>query len=199
MTPTPRTITMAGAERGRVRPEWPVTVRVMDDEGRLSEESAKLVLVPPKWEQRFSAWALRYLSQPHLYGGGPVPPDDLAVEEALLKLCYALRKADGTQRFPFPQNLFDETTKAFNPKLLETLEIRDYLAPGEPARLAREYRLFVDVEAPPALSAEDFARLVDEGKDSSLRTLLLRHGSSAILPVLRGMEGLYRASEATSG
>lgn len=190
---------MHGAETGRARPEWPVTVRTVDEEtGRLSEESLKLVFVPQKWEQRFAAWALRYLSQAHLFGGA-VPEDDRYVEESLLKLSYALRKADGQQRFPFPQNLFDETRRTFNADLLNTLEIRDQLAPGEAARLAREYRTFLAVECSPSPSQAEWEALVEEGKTESLRTLLLRRGSSAILPALPGLDALYRASAPTSG
>lgn len=190
---------MHGAERGRCRPEWSVTVTTMDDEGRLTEESLKLVLVPPKWEQRFSAWAQRYLNQPHLYDGQSIPPDDVAVEESLLGLCFALRRADGTQRFPFPQNLFDENKRTFNPALLNDLEIRDHLAPGESMRLAREYTLFVRAEASPQLTEAEFVGLVEEGKSLSLKTLLLQRGSLAILRALPGLEGLYRASDPGNG
>ena len=189
-----------GAERGHCRPEWPVTVRIMDeDTGAISEESCKFVLVPPKWQQRFSAWAWRYLAQPHLFAGGPIPDEDKAAEENILMLAYALRTKDGAQRFPFPQTLFDEGSKKFDPAQLNNLDIRDQMPPTEQFRLLREYNAFRDAEVPPQPSKEQWEALLNEGKSESLRTLLLRHGSSAILPVLRGLESLWRASQDGSG
>ena len=101
--------------------------------------------------------------------------------------------ADGTVRlspqsplFPLPAGVSDPETGKLNIKLAGSLPLWD-LADGQLQRLREEYGLLLATETPPSISHEKWEAIVSAAGKSSLTTLRLQHGSSALIQVLHGM------------
>jgi hypothetical protein len=74
--------------------------------------------------------------------------------------------------------------------VVSTLPLHDAVE-GQLGRLAREYEILKECETPVALSHSQWEAIVNEGKDESLRSLVSRHGSSALIQVLHGLGSAY--------
>jgi hypothetical protein len=152
---------------------------------------AALRLLRQREQQRCHDIARQYLAS---RGDGTVSLSSLATLTNLLGMHLALvvpSIGPGRATTLFPNALAgltnDKGKIVDNAALLiESLPLQD-LAEGQLDALASEYDLLRTTETPAAITHEQWERIVAEGKAESLRTLILRHGSSALIQVLHGM------------
>jgi len=188
------TPTLSGAERGKVQPyrKVPDGLYLLDgDTGALRNVQCALRLVGERRLSAFRGYVQQYLSKK---GTGEYDDTTFGREVTLLMLHWALvppeaRAGQPVQPiFPLPHD-FTDPRGVVNAGAMDALALRD-LADGEMSRLAQEYDLLIKTQLPPFVSHEVWQKIVNEGKDCSLRTLRLQHGSSALIQVLHGMGDL---------
>ena len=189
---TPQAPSLAGAERGRVRPYRPVPGGiwfVSADTGALENVPCALRLVSERHAAVFADYARQYLQR---RGDGTFSPVALSRLTALLRMQHALVPAAArpgaavAPLYPLPE-LADKDGKII-PQLFAQLKLFE-LADGQLDRLSQEYDLLIATETPPSLTGEQWAKIVEEGKKGfALKDLVSRHGSSALVQVLHGTD-----------
>lgn len=188
----PSSPTLAGAERGKVRPyrQVPGGIWLLNSETEaLSNVPCALRLVPERRVELFAELARQYLAG---RGDGQVSAVAHARVKARMHLQYALVRPDAKPGepaqplYPLPQ-LADEKGRVY-PLMVEQLVLWD-LVDGQLDRLVDEYGILVTTETPAALSHAKWEEIVTEGKKgSALKELVSRHGSSALIQVLHGTD-----------
>jgi len=186
--------TLSGAQHGRVRPwrEVPGGLCLdIKDQGLVVRPCA-LRFVKESLVYTYADYARQYLSS---RGDKNYLPTQLVVWTQFFMFHAALievpqgEDAPHVPLFALPSTLADATGK-INPLVVSTLPLHDAVE-GQLGRLAREYEILRETETPVAISHEKWEAVIAEGKDESLRTLVLRHGSSALIQVLHGMGDRY--------
>ena len=185
--------TLSGAQHGRVRPwrEVPGGIALDTSQGLVTRPCA-LRLVKESLVYTCADYARQYLAS---RGDKNYLPTQLVVWTQFLMLHSAIidvpasPEAPHVPMFPLPPTLADASGK-LNPIVVSTLPLHDAVE-GQLGRLAREYEILKETETPVALSHAQWEAIVSEGKDESLRSLVSRHGSSALIQVLHGMGATY--------
>lgn len=182
------TPTLAGAERGRVRP-----VRVVKggiwfarEDGELENREAALRIIPQKVMLRCEDLARQFLKE---QGTGEYTMLAYAGVSALLYMHHALvQPAPGSgplvPLFPLPPSIADDKGR-INRKIAGALPLWE-LADGQLQRLRDEYELLLATETPASLTHEQWEKIVSDAGKSSLKTLVAQHGPSAVIQVLHG-------------
>lgn len=185
------TPTLAGAQHGRSpRPlrDIPGGFWIHNEEGELVNRPGALRVVRARDIRRCEDYARQYLAQ---RGDRSVPALAHAGLSTILWLHIALvhpGHSEGPRRpiYPLPDNLAGEDGKV-NTKALDALQLHD-LADGQAEYLYGQYRILLATETPPSLNNEQWEAIVSDAKKGcALRTLILQHGSSALIQVLHGM------------
>lgn len=182
---------MAGAQHGRVRP-----VRVVQggiwfsrEDGELESLAAALRIVPQKRLMRCEDLARQFLAA---RGDRQVTALNYASMCTLFWMHEALVAppagpgAPLVPLFPLPAGIADDSGK-LELKIAGGLPLWD-LADGQLQRLRDEYELLLATETPAAITHEQWERIIAEAGKSSLKTLVLQHGSSALIQVLHGTD-----------
>lgn len=187
--------TLSGAHSRRgVRPWREVPGGLMletEAEGLITKPCALRVVKETK-ALACADYARQYLS---LRGDKQHMPGQLILWSAFFQLHFALIEVptddDAPHRplFTIPSTLSDATGK-LNPTIVPTLGLNDAID-GEIGRLSREYDLLRETQTPVAITHQQWEAIVSEGKAESLKTLVLRHGSSALIQVLHGLGSAY--------
>lgn len=185
--------TLSGAQHGRVRPwrEVPGGLCLDTDQGVVTRPCA-LQLVRESRVYLCVDYARQYLAS---RGDKSYTPGQHLLWTQFFLLHFALIEvpegADAPHKllFPLPATIADKDGK-LNAVVVSTLPLND-AAHGQLGRLTQEYELLREIETPVALSHAQWEAIVSEGKDESLRTLVSRHGSSALIQVLHGMGSVY--------
>lgn len=185
--------TLAGAERGKVQPYRRVRdgVWLLKDDGTLANFPAAMRLLSHRRTSVFRGYARQYLAQK---GDGTVDERELNNEVTILSLHWSLIPADSRPGvevqplFPFPPTLVSQKG-LIDVSSMDALPLRD-LADGEVERLVEEYHILRRTQLPPYPTHEQWQAVLEEGKTDALRTLHSRHGSSVLIQVLHGMDGL---------
>jgi hypothetical protein len=185
--------TLSGAQHGRVRPWREVPGGLwLDVEGQgLINKPCALRIIKETKVYTYTDYARQYLvsrgDKTYLSTQLMVWAHFFLLHEALIHV----PEGDGAPLRPLfePIGLADESGK-LNPLLVPRLQLND-AAEGQLGRLIREYEILKETETPQAISHKQWEAIVREGKDESLRTLIWRHGSSALIQVLHGMGDRY--------
>jgi hypothetical protein len=184
--------TLSGAQHGRVRPwrEVPGGLYLDSEEMGVSVRPCALRILREPIVYLCTDYARQYLSS---RGDKSYIPGQLVLWSQFFQLHFALIEipqdpgAKQQLLFAMPPTLADEAGR-LNPILVPSLPLNE-AADGQLGRLWREYELLKATETPVALTHEKWEAIVNEGKSESLRSLHLRHGSSALIQVLHGMSG----------
>lgn len=185
--------TLSGAQHGRVRPcrEVPGGIALDTAQGLVIRPCA-LRLVKESLVYTCADYARQYLAS---RGDKNYLPQQLIVWTQFFMLHHALieipqaPEAPHVPMFPLPPTLADASGK-INPLVVSNLPLHDAVE-GQLGRLAREYEILKETETPVSIGHAKWEAIVNEGKLESLKTLLSRHGSSALIQVLHGMTGDY--------
>ena len=188
--PEPTHPTLSGAEMGRVRPVREVEggVYLEKADGSIENRSCALRLLSERRIAQSLDLARQYLMS---RGDGKSLPGQISRLALFFQLHYALVEAGGDGNrliFPPPANLADRNGR-LNLEAADVLELWR-LIDGELDKLSQEYDILRRTQAPPSLSHEKFQAIVNEGKEQSLRSLHSQYGSSALIIVLHGMDGV---------
>jgi len=190
--------TMSGAERGRVRPirEVPGGIWIEEESGALVNKAAHLTVIRESIATACEDYARQYLTS---RGDGNFNVAQLGRLSVLFKMHFALvTPADeGPPKPMYPLGTIADTKGKVNASLVASLPLQR-LADGQLQVLAREYEILCETETPRSLSHAQWVGIVNEGKESSLKTLVSQHGSSALIQVLHGMGKQYPEYEAGS-
>lgn len=180
--------TLSGAERGRVRPYRKIEggIHIFREDGEIQNVPCALRILRQNELSLSFAYARQYVAG---RTENVFSPRELAEAEATVKFHMALVQPDaGVQKpeplFPLPDGIADGKGKV-NPILFSQLALWR-LADGQLDQLIDEYALLLKTQIPTALTHEQWEAIVKEGKSESLRTLVSRHGSSALIQVLHG-------------
>lgn len=190
--------TLAGAHRGKVRP-WRVVEGGIwldtEKEGLVNRECA-LRIVKETAVYRCIDYARQYLVS---RGDKEYSQGQLNAWTNFFLFHHALIEvpSEGIDKLPLlfgdaqlPPSLADSSGKLSIP-IVATLPLND-LAEGQMGRLTKEYAILRETETPDgSLSHKQWSAIVAEGKDDALKTLVSRHGSSALIQVLHGMGSVY--------
>lgn len=189
--------TLSGAHRGKVRPFRVVEGGIWLDteaEGLVNRECA-LRIVKETTVYACADYARQYLSG---RGDKGYTPNQMIVWTNFFLFHHALIEVprEGVERFDplfgkaqIPPSLADTAGK-LNLPIVAELPLKD-IAEGQMAKLTREYAILRETETPDALTHKQWEAIVSEGKTDALRTLVSRHGSSALIQVLFGMGSAY--------
>lgn len=188
--------TLSGAHRGKVRPyrEVPGGLWLDTSQGMVSRPCA-LRVVRESVTYACADYARQYLSS---RGDKNFLPGQVVLWTNFFRLHHALielpqdPEAPHVQLYSLPVTLADASGK-LNASIVPTLPLSE-AADGQLEMLIREYEILRETETPVALSHEQWEAIVSQGKDESLRTLVSRHGSSALIQVLHGMGSAYPES-----
>lgn len=179
--------TLSGAEGGRVAiaGDVPGGIYFEDADGNLSNRPAMLRLVREKDGMLCLDWARQYLA---LRGSESPLAGQMQRWCILFQMHFSLfDPSTGKRMFPQIQHVADEKGK-IQRESVERLPLLD-LADGQLDKLWNEYGILQKRQTPAALTHEQWEALVQEGKAESLRTLHSKHGSSALIHLLHGLDG----------
>lgn len=190
--------TLAGAHRGKVRP-WRIVEGGIwmdtENEGLVNRECA-LRIVKETVVYSCIDYARQYLSG---RGDKAYSQGQLNAWTNFFLFHFALihPPREGTEKLvplfgdaQLPPSLADSSGK-LSLSLVASLPLND-IAEGQMGRLTREYAILRETETPDGgLTHKQWSAIVSEGKDDALKTLVLRHGSSALIQVLHGMGNAY--------
>lgn len=182
-----------GAETGKVTPYHPLKdgIYLLNEDGSLRNVPVWMRLIGDQKQRINMAYARQYLSKKR---DGNYSQAELNWETWMLNLHEILIQSNpptggrATPAFPIPltavnsKGLVDSTA-------LDVLPLRQ-LADGELNRLIEEYGLFIRLQLPPYPTHEQMQQIIDEGKVDALKTLHSRHGSSVLIQVLHGLDGV---------
>lgn len=186
--------TLSGAQHGRVRPwrEVPGGIALDSETQGFIVRPCALRTVKESFVYTCSDYARQYLSS---RGDQKYLPAQLTVWTQFFLLHHAIIEVPQTPEaphvpmFPLPPTLTDATGK-LNPLIAAGLPLHEAVE-GQLGRLIREYEILKETETPVSIGHAQWTAIVNEGKFESLKTLLSRHGSSALIQVLHGMSAEY--------
>ncbi len=187
--------TLSGIERGRPCPIVEVEggIWIEDADGNLTNQPAALKIVSERQRTICIDYARQLLQS---RGDKTFLNSQLERMAAFFMMHQALVSvpipgAEGLAKklYPAPPELADKDGKINVSVALELPLGR--LADGQLDMLARAYDLHVVTQTPRSLTSQQWEAIVNEGKDESLKTLQLRHGSSALIQVLHGFGGRW--------
>lgn len=184
MTPS-----LAGVDRGVVRPYRAVTFWIYEGRDAFApvRKDAALRVVRQREIARCESLARQYLAGK---GDGYVGAAEHAGLATLLWMHLAIVPATAQPGkaaeplYPLPAGISDDKGKVI-PLMVDSLPLQE-LADGQLLHLRTEYDLLLATECPAALSHKQWEEIVAAGKSESLRTLVSRHGCSALIQVLHG-------------
>lgn len=188
----PQAPTLAGAHLGKVRPVRivPGGIWLTTEDGELRSVPAALRLIPQRKIVACEDLARQFLKS---RGDQSVTPIAYAGLCTLFTMHAALvaPPSPGSQTplvplFPLPAGVVDEKSGVLNYATACQLPLWD-LADGQLQRLRDEYELLLVTETPPSITHAQWEAIVsDVGKSMPAKTLILQHGSSAVIQVLHG-------------
>jgi hypothetical protein len=189
MNDQPPLPTLAGAQHGRVRPvrQVPGGVWFAREDGDLECLPAALRIVPQKKLVRCEDLARQFLKS---RGDREVAPLAYASTATLFWMHEALIAPPATPTAPLvslcplPPGIADQEGRLVL-KMAGELPLWE-LADGQLQHLRDQYELLLATETPPSITHEQWEAIVREAGKSSLRTLALQHGPSALIQVLHG-------------
>lgn len=186
---------LAGAHRGTVRPyrEVPGGLWLYDADGQMTARPCALRVVPETKVYRYSDLARQYLEE---RGTGRYLPGQIEVWTNFLLFHQALIQVPAEQGAPQIPLCPEWDATITDPKGKLKIDIFHKLllhdaADGQLQHLREQYNILRATETPATISHEQWTRIVEEGKSSSLRNLFLQHGSSALIQVLHGLGAEY--------
>lgn len=182
-----------GAETGKVMPYHAVKdgACLLQDDGSIKHVPVWLRLIGDQKQRMNMTYARQYLAKK---GDGSMTDGELHWEtwmlnmHEILVLPNSFESGRPTPAFPVPLTLVN-AKGIVNSTDMDVLPLRK-LVDGELSRLIQEYKLFLKLQLPPYPTQEQMQQIVDEGKTDALKTLHSRHGSSALIQVLHGLEGV---------
>lgn len=183
--------TLSGAQRGQFRPwrEVPGGICMSTEDLGLIRRPCALRPVSRRYSTLCMDYARQYLSS---RGDGKYLPGQIGEWEWFFQAHFALIEVPQDEAakhkllFELPPTLTDDKGK-LNPGIAATLPLQDAVD-GELTRLWREYEILRETETPETVvSHPQWEAIVAEGKEHALKTLVSRHGSSALIQVLHGM------------
>ncbi len=181
-----------GTETGKVTPYHPIKdgVCLLQEDGTIKNVPVWMRLIGDQKQRLHMSYARQYLSKK---GDSVITDGELNWETWMLSMHEILilpipsEGGKPTPAFPTPLTLIS-SKGLISQTDMDVLPLRK-LADGELNRLMKEYQLFVRVQLPPYPTQEQMKQILDEGKTDALKTLHSRHGSSALIQVLHGLEG----------
>ena len=184
-------ISLAGAERGKFQPWREIKGGLWFEEGdQFVNKPCAVRLTTRRVAGLCYDYARQYLSQ---RGDKTVTAGQIADLSVFLLMHHVLihvPSPDGKMRplCPFP-GLGDKDGKV-NAAAVNDLPLHS-LTDGQLSRLVREYELLKETQTPDrGLTHAEWEALITEGKTSSLAALHSKHGSSALIQVLHGLDGV---------
>lgn len=185
-------ITLSGAEHGRFRPYREIAGGLyFEEDGQVVCKPCAVRLTTRRVAALCQDYARQYLAQ---RGDKTYLPGQFADWARFFLLHHVLIQVPASPEAPlvplFPiKQLADKDGKVI-PAAVHELPLHT-LVDGQIAILEREYELLKSTQTPDrGLSPEQWEALITEGKTESLRTLHSRHGSSALIQVLHGLDGV---------
>lgn len=186
---------LAGAHRGSVRPyrEVPGGLWLEDADGQLTSRPCALRIVSETKVYRYSDLARQYLEG---RGNGRYLPGQIEVWTNFLMFHQALIRVPtepGAPHVPLCPEwelTLTDTTGKLNVAIFHMLLLHG-AADGQLQHLGSEYDILRKTETPASITHEQWKRIVEEGKSSSLKSLHSQHGSSALIQVLHGLGAEY--------
>jgi len=198
---------MHGAETGRVRLiSEPLTVykAVSGDDGSacdVEQVRARFRWIPPSVEAICKAAADFYTTR--LLQRKPTE-DQIADEQRLLMISWALRADDGTYKthvFPFPTAILEKGALQQKDQLLfETIndaDVRKFCTQADV--LWADYETFRRLEFPSTVTDDQWEGMLADAQKKSLVTLLSERGYWQVLRLARGLNEVMARSGAGNG
>lgn len=185
------TISLAGAERGTFKPwrEIPGGLYFEEPSGIVNKPCA-VRLTTRRVGNLCTDYARQYLES---RADKRFMPGQLGDFAAFLLAHYVLihvPAADGVLRPMCPPGELADKTGKVNPAAIHALGLHS-LADGQLEKLLREYSLLKETQTPDRpLTHEEWEALIAEGKAESLAILHSRHGSSKLIQLLHGLDGV---------
>lgn len=186
------TISLAGAEHGKFQPWREIKGGLWFEEGgQYVNKACAVRLTTRRITALCQDYARQFLSQ---RGDKMLTPGQFADWSRFLLLHYVLIQvpgSDGAMRplFSTPLDLGDKDGKV-NMAAIHGLPLHA-LADGQILVAEREYELLKQTQTPDrGLTHTEWEALITEGKVSSLQALHSKHGSSALIQLLHGLDGV---------
>lgn len=184
-------ISLSGAERGKFQPWREIKGGLYFEEaGGIVNKPCAVRLTTRRIVAVCQDYARQYFTK---RGDGQCAPGQFADLAQFLLLHYCVIQVpaeDGVMRPLFPIPTLADKTGVINAAEINGLPLHN-LVDGQIHVLVREYELLKATQTPDrGLTHQEWEALITEGKTESLRTLHLRHGSSALIQVLHGLDGV---------